>query len=92
MLFLPTTSAFLREEKIGIIRSLSDAAKNGVKVKVITPSDESIEPKLQALFQGIDGLELRTIRYKSDAQDARRPRTKILILDRKEYLIVELKG
>jgi signal transduction histidine kinase len=91
MLFLPTTSEFLREEKIGIIQSLNDAANNHVRVKVITPGNESIDPKLQALFQGKDGLELRTIRYKSDVQDAKRPRTKILVVDRKEYLVVELK-
>ena len=91
MLFLPTTSAFLREEKIGIIQSLNDAANNHVRVKVITPGNESIDPKLQALFQGKDGLELRKIRYKSDVQDAKRPRTKILVVDRKEYLVVELK-
>jgi two-component system, OmpR family, sensor histidine kinase VicK len=91
MLFLPTTSAFLREEKIGIIQSLNDAANNHVRVKVITPCNESIDPKLQALFQGKNGLELRTIRYNSDVQDAKRPRTKILVVDRKEYLVVELK-
>jgi len=92
MLFLPTTSAFLREEKIGIIRSLHDSAKNAVKVKVLTPTDETIEPKLQAQFQDkSEFLELRTIRSKSDTLDAQRPRTKILVIDKKEYLVVELK-
>jgi signal transduction histidine kinase len=92
MLFLPTTSAFLREEKIGIIRSLHDSAKNGVKVKVLTPTDETIEPRLQAQFQDkSEFLELRTIRSKSDTLDAQRPRTKILVIDKKEYLVVELK-
>ncbi len=92
VLFLPTTSAFLREEKIGIIQSLQDAANKGIKVKVITPTDETIEPRLHAQFQNKNGfLELRTIRRKFDAQDSTRPRTKILVVDKKEYLVVELK-
>jgi signal transduction histidine kinase len=92
MLFLPTTSAFLREEKIGIIRSLRDSANNGVKVKVLTPTDETIDSKLQAHFQDkSEFLQLRTIRSKSDTLDAQRPRTKILVIDKKEYLVVELK-
>jgi signal transduction histidine kinase len=90
-LFLPTTSAFLREEKIGIIQSLRNAAIRGVKVKVITPTDEKIEPKMEALFLNKEGfLEFRRIRHQSEAQASQDPRTKILIIDKREYLMVEL--
>ena len=91
-LFLPTTSAFLREEKIGIIQSLRDAALRGVKVRILTPSDEKIEPKMQSLFHDVQGdIQVRRIRHKSDSLTYREDRTKILIIDKKEYLIVELK-
>lgn len=91
-LFLPTTSSFLREEKIGIIQSLREAALRGVKVRVLTPSDEKIEPKTHFLFHDAQGdIQLRRIRHKSDSEAYREARTKILIIDKKEYLIVELK-
>jgi two-component system, OmpR family, sensor histidine kinase VicK len=92
LLFLPTTSAFLREEKIGIIQSIQDAALRGISVKVLTPSDEKIEPKMQSLFQNREStLELRTIRHKAQVKDSDKARTKILVIDKKEYLVVELK-
>ena len=92
MLFLPTTSAFLREEKIGVIESLHNAARRGVKVKVLTPINEKIEPKMAALFQGSEGiLELRKIQHRSEVKASQNPRTKILIIDKKKYLLVELK-
>lgn len=92
MLFLPTTSAFLREEKIGIIQSLRNVASRGVKVKVITSTDDKIEPRMQALFQSKEGiLDLRRIRHRSEVIASQNPRTKILIIDKKEYLVVELK-
>jgi signal transduction histidine kinase len=92
MLVLPTTSAFVREEKIGIIKSLHDAAARGVKVKILTPTNEQIEPKMQPIFKDKGGIvELRTLRRRPEAQASLEPRTKILIIDRKEYLVVELK-
>ena len=90
-LLLPTSTAFLREEKIGIIQSLHDAALRGVKVKVVTPADEKIESIMQNPFQSKQGgIELRRIRHKSEAKSSE-ARTKILVVDKKEYLVVELK-
>jgi len=90
-LFLPTTSAFLREEKIGIIQSLRDAALRGVKVKILTPGDEKSEPKLHSLFRDMErNMQLRIMRHESHSQGYPEARTKILIIDKKEYLIVEL--
>jgi signal transduction histidine kinase len=90
-LLLPTSTAFLREEKIGIIQSLHEAALRGVKVKVVTPTNEKIEPKIQDLFQSKEGsIELRRIRHRSEAKSSE-ARTKILVVDKKEYLVVELK-
>ncbi len=93
LLLLPTTSAFLREQKIGIVQSLQNAAMRGVKVKILTPTDEKIAPTVEAIFhnKGSSTIELRSIRHKSAAEASHEARTKILVIDRKKYLVVELK-
>ena len=91
-LFLPTTSAFQREEKIGIFHSLHQANARGVKVRILTPSDEKLEPKIQAAFGNNESsFQLRRIRHKSKTHASLHGRTKILVVDSKEYLLVELK-
>lgn len=92
MLFLPTSSAFLREEKMGITQSLRNAARQGVKVRIITPADPTVASKMEAIFHDKEGfLEFRMIRHGSEAQASHEARTKILIIDKKQYLVVELK-
>jgi len=86
-LLLPTTSSFEREKKIGLIKSLEEAAGRGVTVHVLTPSDDI---HLQRSF-GLQNIEVRRIRTTKKSESAEEPRTKILIVDSKEYLIVELK-
>jgi signal transduction histidine kinase len=55
---------------------------------VITPTDERIE----ATFHNReDVIELRTVRSKAGIQASQVAMTKILIIDKKEYLVVELK-
>ena len=92
LLLLPTTSAFLREEKMGIIQSLHNAANRGVKIKVLTPTDEKIVPKMEAILHDKNSnMGIRRVRYKSEAETSEEARTKILVVDRKAYLVVELK-
>lgn len=89
LLFLPTTSAFLREEKIGIIRSLLNAARRGVKIRILTPSDEIITSRVEAmLIDSSSNIDIRRIRHPTI--DPHEPRTKILVVDKKEYLLLEL--
>jgi nitrogen-specific signal transduction histidine kinase len=87
MLFLPTTTAYRREEKIGIFDSLEAAAARGVEVRIILPSDEEIESRIQQRLEPQKALEIRSTRTTNTVQ----ARTKILIVDCKQYLIVELK-
>ncbi|MEW6605175.1 MAG: ATP-binding protein [Thermoproteota archaeon] len=90
LLFLPTTSAFLREEKIGIIWSLLNTAKRGVKIRVLTPANEIITSKMEAMLtDSSSNIEIRRIRHTATS-DPREARTKILVIDKREYLIVEL--
>jgi two-component system sensor histidine kinase VicK len=92
LLFLPTTSAFLREQKLGIIKSLQHAASRGVKVHVLTPTEHASSEKVQSLFETRDSkIKIRHIKRKSRVESPTDARTKILIVDRREYLVVELK-
>jgi signal transduction histidine kinase len=49
LLILPTINAFYREERIGIIELLKQAAQreNRVNVRILTPTNDAIEKKLQ---------------------------------------------
>jgi two-component system sensor histidine kinase VicK len=48
LLVLPTTNAFLREDRVGIIKLLNDAAmERNLIVRIVTPTNEIIEKKLQ---------------------------------------------
>ena len=91
-LVLPTTSAFLREEKIGIIQSLIDAANRGVQVSILTPTDNHIEPRIEKMLQKQNDLEVRQIRKSLNVtEDVEGPRSKILVVDNERYLVIELK-
>ena len=77
---------------MGIIQSLHNAANRGVKIKVLTPTDEKIVPKMEAVLQDKNNnMGIRRVRYKSEAETSEEARTKILVVDRKAYLVVELK-
>ncbi|MEP0824580.1 MAG: hypothetical protein HRF40_03770 [Nitrososphaera sp.] len=90
-LFLPTTSAFLREEKMGIVQSLLDAAKRGVKIRFLTVANETITLKMKAMLTNSSpNIEVRRIRHAATSGDPHEARTKILVIDQREYLIVEL--
>jgi signal transduction histidine kinase len=92
LLLLPTTSAFSREEKIGIVQSVLNASRRGVTVRVLTPAEEKITPKARFIFQDKDStIGVRHIRQKSPIETSGEARTKMLVVDRKEYLVVELK-
>jgi two-component system, OmpR family, sensor histidine kinase VicK len=51
LLVLPTTNAFLREDRVGIIKLLNDAAmERNLIVRIVTPTNEIIEKKLQNIL------------------------------------------
>src|SRR5215210_7011496 len=83
LLFLPTTTAYRREEKIGIFESLEEAAARGADIRILLPTDKEIEEKIKMK----KGFEVRKIKTTVPTES----RSKIVIIDRKEYLMVELK-
>jgi two-component system, OmpR family, sensor histidine kinase VicK len=87
LLFLPTTTAYRREEKIGIFESLEEAAERGADIRILLPTDEEVEEKTHKKIKLKKGFEVRKIKTTIPTE----ARSKILIIDRKEYLMVELK-
>jgi two-component system, OmpR family, sensor histidine kinase VicK len=94
LLIIPTTNAFLREERIGVIELLKQAVERNVRVRIITPTNTVIENILQATGQQLEdkksevkGLEVQysDIRYEQTAVTT----VTILVVDRKESLAIE---
>jgi two-component system, OmpR family, sensor histidine kinase VicK len=95
LLIIPTVNAFLREERIGAIELLKQAAiERNVKVRIIGPSNSVIENKLQAegdrqreKKNGVKGLQVQysDIRFEQTAVTT----VTILVVDRKESLAIE---
>lgn len=87
LLFLPTTTAYRREEKIGIFESLEKAAAVGADIRILIPTDEGIGQEIQEKVKSKKGFTIRRIKTNIPTE----VRSKILIVDRREYLMIELK-
>ena len=95
LLIIPTVNAFLREERIGAIELLKQAAKErNVKVRIVGPSNSVIGNELQAegdgqreKNNGLKGLQVQysDIRFEQTAVTT----VTILVVDRKESLAIE---
>jgi two-component system, OmpR family, sensor histidine kinase VicK len=84
LLLLPTTAAFRREVNFGIIEELCRAADaRGARVQILCPMEPRIEESLVSL-----PIRFREIRPPVNQTATR---VTIVIVDRKESLIVELK-
>ncbi|HKU48319.1 MAG TPA: ATP-binding protein, partial [Nitrososphaera sp.] len=81
-------TAYRREERIGIIDSLEEAASRGVEIKVLVPSSgDNIKEELHDRMRSKGKFEARKIKTALPTE----ARTKILVIDRKYYLIVEVR-
>jgi len=90
LLLLPTTNAFFREEKLGIIRYLRDAAVlQGVNVRILTPTNDVITKIIQNMEN--DKLINFVIQVFEPASDIKVHTVTILVIDKKESLVVEKK-
>src|ERR671919_2269345 len=90
LLILPTANALLREERIGIIELLIEAAeKRNTQVRLLTPVNDLTEKILQKLEQKTEGnkgnIEVRRIELESEIKST------IVVVDRKASLITELR-
>jgi signal transduction histidine kinase len=95
LLIIPTTNAFLREERIGAIELLRQAAmERNVRVRIITPPSAVIENLLQSEVDRLEeknnelkGLEIQysDIRFEQTAVTT----VTILVVDRMQSLAIE---
>ena len=84
----PTTSAFLRQDKMGAIPLAMQAARErNVKVKVLVPANKLIEEKVQQLKQNCHSCQI-DVRYKEQMSETM---ATILVVDRKDSMVMELK-
>jgi two-component system, OmpR family, sensor histidine kinase VicK len=91
LLILPTTNAFLREQRIGIIQLLKKAAiERKVNVRILTPTDDVIEKVIQnmALYPTNGFFKIQPIETTSSSEITVNTIT-ILVVDRKESLSIE---
>jgi two-component system sensor histidine kinase VicK len=85
----PTTNAFIRQDKIGIIQLAKEAAKErNVKVRILVPANSLIEQKVQQLKElGRDGVVI-DVRYIEQMTETK---ATILVVDRMASLVMELR-
>jgi two-component system, OmpR family, sensor histidine kinase VicK len=115
LLVLPSINSFLREERIGIIELLKQAAvategSNSINVRILTPTNYTIEKKLQEIVVGgkqeeqeqkkksfdirhidVESYEEEAIEYKEAAEKITVTTVTIVVVDRKESLVIEKK-
>ena len=91
LLLIPTTNAFLREQRMGIIQSLKEAAADrSVNVRILTPTNNIIQEIIQNMvmedqankFFDIQCIEIPTEEIKVST-------VTILVVDRKGSLVIE---
>jgi two-component system, OmpR family, sensor histidine kinase VicK len=99
LLTLPTINAFLREERIGVIKLLKKSAiENDVNVRIITPSNDVVEKILQDT-EAAAAREERLEKQNGESFKVRRSNIQFkeiavttvttLVIDRKESLAIE---
>ncbi|MDQ6722832.1 MAG: HAMP domain-containing histidine kinase [Thermoproteota archaeon] len=94
LLLLPTINAFLREERIGIIRYLSEAAHGRcINVKVLTPTNDIINDIINEKMQNTLDINLKifVIPPFENTSDIPINTITILVVDKKESLVIEKK-
>ena len=72
---------------MGIFRSLEEASSRGADIRILLPTDIEIEEKIQRMIELNKGFEIRRIKTSVPTE----ARSKILIVDKREYLMVELR-
>jgi two-component system sensor histidine kinase VicK len=84
----PTTNALIRQDKMGAIPLAIQAARErNVKVRILMPANSFVERKLQQLkeYCPLGTIDVRYIEQMSETKAT------ILVVDRKDSLVMELK-
>ncbi len=96
LLLVPTSNSFLREERIGIIQLLKEAAvERKVKVRILTPINSIVEKILQKIIQdqaASNFLNIQRIEEKTTTTSESETNVNtvtIVVVDRKASLVIE---
>jgi nitrogen-specific signal transduction histidine kinase len=97
LLLLPTVNAFLREERLGIIQLLEEAAsEDGVNVRILGPTNDTIENRLKDITVRKDEEGGEKKRRNFDFRSINTPfeefavsTVTIVVIDKKESLVFE---
>src|SRR6188472_2806850 len=95
LLLLPTTNAFLREERIGIIQLLREAAaeEHRVNVRILTPINNNMVEKIAQNIMADQAknnfFDIQAIETTSSPEIAVVGTVTILVADRKQSLVIE---
>jgi len=87
MLIIPTTNAIRRHASVGILQLLIESAIDmKAKIRILTPLNRAVEQKINGLVSLFHPqIQVRDIETSSG------PKSTVLIVDRKESLITEVK-
>ena len=87
MLIIPTTKAVRRQASVGILQLLKESAiHKKVSIRILAPLDSAMEQKINSLVSlSHPQIQVRDIETSSG------PKSTVLIVDRKESLITEVK-
>ena len=87
MLIIPTTKAVRRQASVGILQLLKESAiHKKVSIRILAPLDSAMEQKINSLVSlSHPKIQVRDIETSSG------PKSTVLIVDRKESLITEVK-
>jgi len=87
-LVLPTINAFYREERLGIIELLKEAALDrNIRIRILTPTNDDIEKKVSTMvvLKQQQKLDIRPIETTTTAVTT----VTIVVVDRKQSLAIE---
>ena len=88
LLAFPTTNSFRRNVRTGMSIQIlrEEYAKNNVRLRILTPTDNQILQTIMELRKVLPHLEVRSLNERIESS-----RVTIVLADRKESLIVEIK-
>ena len=89
LIAFPTVNSFLRNVRTGISMLLlkEEYSKNNVRLRILTPVDNQIMQIIAELQKVVSGLDIRALNESTESNN----RVTIVLADRKECLIVDIK-
>jgi signal transduction histidine kinase len=93
LFIFPTSSALIRQEKIGAIPLAAEAAvRRSVRVRILVPYTEEVEQRLQSILQIKVPVYNADIDFRYiDTEQASGSKATILVVDRNASLVMELR-